>query len=66
MNKFWVYFNCADEIYDPACGTKLEHLDPHALKEAREVADELGLSWPPSLPEAEEYALDHREELNDA
>lgn len=73
--RFWRYFNVADEIYEgliripPMDQTisdfdsplTLADLDAEYVAEARRAADELGLPWPPYLPEAEEFALNHRE-----
>lgn len=65
---FWDYFNCADEIYESISGPvvttpwpplTLADLDPTFVERARQAADKFGLSWPPYLPEAEEFALDN-------
>lgn len=70
---FWDYFNVADEIYESISGPPVTHpfpaltledLDQDFVARAREAADAFGLSWPPYLPEAEEFALDHPE-VND-
>lgn len=75
---FWTYFNVADEIYDSL--TKgldqrfvanldqpltLADLDIKAVAAAQLAANDLELPWPPYLPAAEEYALDHRKALQD-
>ena len=56
---FWTYFNVADELSDPI--TTLDDLDKRFVKQARTAATALGLSWPPHLAEAEEFALNHPE-----
>lgn len=60
---FAAYFNVADEVY--AWGDEqpltVDDLDPATVAEAGRVARDLGLPWPPYLPAAEEYALDHPE-----
>jgi hypothetical protein len=43
--------------------TTLADLDSKMVARARRAADEFGFSWPPSLAEAEEYALAHHSEL---
>lgn len=61
--NFWSYFNVADEL---AGGLTLDDLDPTHVDEARDAADVQNLSWPPSLAEAEEFALAHRTALDAA
>jgi hypothetical protein len=70
---FQAYFNVADELWEDARHARLtrdtyrfppmtlEDLDPKHVAKAEKAANELGLSWPPYLPEAEEFALDHPE-----
>lgn len=66
---FESYFGCADEIYDDGWGRMpggndpltLDDLDKRFVAEAREAASRLALPWPPHLPTAEEYLLDHPE-----
>jgi hypothetical protein len=73
---FQTYFNVADEIYETLrkkmdqtksgfsiweAGLTLADLDKGFVKGAKRWADEHGAPWPPYLPWAEEYALDHRE-----
>ena len=72
---FWTYFDIADEIYISESShpsnprtegfppLTLQDLDQRFVKQAGRAAREFGLSWPPYMPEAEEYALDHRKEL---
>jgi hypothetical protein len=71
---FEAYFNCADEIYEglragadqtKPCGgidepMTLADLDPAWVAKAEPYRF---LAWPPYLPAAEEYALDHRREM---
>lgn len=59
---FWDYFNVADEIWDP--GTKLDDLEEKFVARAQKAKELFGFSWPPYLPEAEEFLLDHRKELD--
>lgn len=74
---FWDYFNAADEIYESTLPKSrwrdeqfqfppltLDDLDADFVARARKASEVFGLSWPPHLPEAEEFALDHKE-LND-
>lgn len=68
--EFEPYFNCADEIdvslrhgvdqSKAGVGVYLTLADLESgwVASARTIADRYGLSWPPSLPEAEEFALD--------
>ena len=68
--SFWgdgleAYFSVADETWNPdgredAC--TLDDLDRTSVEEARCFAADSGLSWPPYLPEAEEYALRRQRE----
>lgn len=58
--SFWAYFNVADETYGDD-GLTLEDLDRKMVEKARYVSQITTLPWPPYLPEAEEYALDHPE-----
>ena len=51
---FEQYFGVADELEG---GLTLDDLDPAFIDEAREAADIFDLSWPPWMPEAEEFAL---------
>ena len=51
---FTQYFDCADELEG---GLTLDDLDPAFVEEAQEASDIFDLSWPPWLPEAEEFAL---------
>lgn len=68
---FHAYFNLADELWEGRLPSSfaatvrltIDDFDKRMVKAARRSADQLGLSWPPSLPEAEEWALDHRAEL---
>jgi hypothetical protein len=39
----------------------LDDLDKQFIAKARRAATKCNLSWPPSLPEAEEYRLDNIE-----
>lgn len=57
------YFGVADELSvndEPGNDftMTLDDLDKRFVKRARKAADALGLSWPPRLAEAEEFALD--------
>lgn len=64
---FESYFGAADEIYEPQGGgphtftLTLNDLDKRYVAEAREAASRLALPWPPHLPTAEDYLLDHPE-----
>lgn len=58
--RFWDYFALADEL---SGGLTLEDMSARIKKSAHRAADELGLSWPPRMAEAEEYALRHRDAL---
>ena len=64
MTDFMMYFNVADEIW-PMPGAMfqatLNDIDGHAIKRSYAASEALGLPWPPYLPAAEEYALDHPE-----
>jgi len=72
---FWTYFDVADEIYEAVCAradqtqpgvearTTLADLDARFVAQAKKAAPELGLPWPPYLPDAEEFALYHRSAL---
>lgn len=42
----------------------LADLDDRFVARAKEASQLFGFSWPPYLPEAEEYLLDHRKELD--
>jgi hypothetical protein len=57
------YFNIADEIDG---GEPLEDLDEVCVARAKRAADHFGLSWPPYLPEAEEFWNDLRMKEYDA
>jgi hypothetical protein len=59
---FWSYFSVADEIYGQGA-LDLSEINYKYVQEAKDAARIYGLSWPPYLPEAEEYLLDHRDEL---
>lgn len=72
-DDFECYFGVADELWpdegvSPAYSYKaeaeftmtLDDLDKQFVKRAKRAAEALGLSWPPYLPEAEEFALDLR------
>jgi hypothetical protein len=61
LADFRAYFNVADELSDPL--TSLEDLDARYVREARRSSEALGLSWPPYLADAEEFALSHPEYL---
>lgn len=56
--EFTEYFNVADELWGELT---LDDLARDSIDAARRAADRLGLPWPPYLPAAEEYALDHQE-----
>jgi hypothetical protein len=71
---FSAYFGVADEVYPALCdrrpmdqptldfmapGLTLADLDEFWVALARRCATDLALPWPPYLPAAEEYALDH-------
>jgi hypothetical protein len=73
---FETYFNVADEIYESLARSPrhplddgssalppltLADLDNRWVQQARLAAEKFGLSWPPYLPEAEEFSLDHKE-----
>lgn len=52
--QFSAYFDVADELDG---GLTLDELYAGLVEDARAAANLLGLSWPPVLAEAEEYAL---------
>lgn len=59
------YWNVADETYPIKiagvwASLELKDLDPAFVAEARMGATRFGLSWPPYMPEVEEFELDHR------
>ena len=61
---FTQYFDLADELYGQRDRTDLSEFDSQMIAEARQAADQLDLEWPPYLPVAEDYALDHPEIRN--
>ena len=70
VQDFWSYFDLGDELWQPSyvdeAGTaplRLEDFSKRSIAEARRAATACSLPWPPHLPSAEEYALDHRAEL---
>jgi hypothetical protein len=73
-DDFAAYFNVADEIFESISrrldqskptpfgwGLTLADLDTRYVEAARRASSDLDLPWPPYLPAAEEYALDHPE-----
>lgn len=56
-------FNIADEIDG---GLGLDDLDERAIAEAQGAATAHGISWPPYLPELEEFFLDHGKQIEAA
>jgi hypothetical protein len=66
IELFRTYFNVADEMWGDGKGSglKLDDLLASAVSDAELAAQRLGLSWPPYLPEAEEFYLDHIKELS--
>jgi len=75
---FNAYFGVADEVYEAilsgrplneptldfmAPGLTLADLDNFWVALAQRAATDLDLPWPPYLPAAEEWALDHRDLL---
>ena len=62
------YFNVADEISDLFARTfgppiTLEEIDPSDVEAARRASTKHVLPWPPYLPEAEEFFLDHGKQI---
>lgn len=58
--RFTSYFDVADELADELT---LDDLDSRFVEEAKQSADENGLSWPPRLAEAEEFQLSNLQVL---
>lgn len=75
-NLLRAYFDVADEIYEslrarkpqgvPSTGLEpltLADLDGRSVSDARKAATTFGLAWPPYLPDAEEFFLDHHHQI---
>lgn len=55
LDDFYAYFNVADELSDPM--TSLDDLDPAYVRQAKNAYQcQPGLSWPPYLADAENFA----------
>lgn len=63
LREFWSYFNVADELWvtDPDFKLTLDDLLSTFVEEAKRASETFGLPWPPYLPAAEDFALDHKE-----
>lgn len=62
-HDFLCLFDVADEVYPRDGGLTLADLDPQYVDVARKAAERLDLSWPPYLPECEEYMLAHGQSI---